>query len=356
MSRWFTQEIVAGGRLPLFCFLVGLIAGFLCIRGSVRLIRAEVRWWFGNIRHGDVHVHHMVFGVVLCMASAVGLIATFGTGTQATGAVLAAGFGLGAALVLDEFALILYLRDVYWKEEGRASVDAVFAAVAVTGLLLLGFRPLTFLDVDAVRDPGSAVPWSFYLLAVIDFSAAIVVLLKGKIWTGLVGLFVWPLLIFGALRLARPGSPWARWRYGTRKMARALRRERRLRRPMIRAKIYVQDLTAGRPDVPHAKVEAERVLDRVVHAAPRPVPRAPISRRRRRSGTINRLPRARHARVRAVQRVDTWSATPPNYQEYEPVEPRIVGPAADDPLGRQGPLLATTARTVINSDEHARLH
>ncbi|MDF0531253.1 hypothetical protein P0W64_17200 [Tsukamurella sp. 8F] len=349
MSRWFSEEIVAGGRLPLFCFLVGLIVGFLCIRGSVRLIRANVRWWFGNIRAGDVHVHHMVFGVVLCMVSAVGLIATFDTATRTTGALLSGLFGLGAALVLDEFALILYLRDVYWQEEGRASVDAVFGAVAVSGLLLLGFRPLEFLDVNAVRDLGSPLPWSFYALAMVDFGAALVVLLKGKVWTGLVGLFVWPLLIFGALRLARPGSPWARWRYGDRKMARALRRERRLRRPLIRAKIYVQDLTAGRPDVPHAKLEAERVLDRVVHAAPRPVPRAPISRRRRRSGTINRLPRARHVRSRAAQRPtsNNGAARRLPQQEYEPVEPRGTAHEGGSADGRQGPLLATTARTVF---------
>jgi hypothetical protein len=40
--------------------------------------------------------------------------------------------------VLDEFALILHLQDVYWAEDGRTSVDAVFAAVAVAGLLILG--------------------------------------------------------------------------------------------------------------------------------------------------------------------------------------------------------------------------
>ena len=54
-------------------------------------------------------------------------------------------FGIGAALVLDEFALILHLQDVYWAEDGRTSVDAVFAAIAVTGLLILGFNPLVVL-------------------------------------------------------------------------------------------------------------------------------------------------------------------------------------------------------------------
>jgi hypothetical protein len=34
-------------------------------------------------------------------------------------------YGLGAALTLDEFALWLNLRDVYWAKEGRSSIDAV---------------------------------------------------------------------------------------------------------------------------------------------------------------------------------------------------------------------------------------
>ena len=57
--------------------------------------------------------------------------------------------------MLDEFALILHLHDVYWEEEGRASVDAVFIAVAVTGLLLVGLRPLTY-DYGTSGEPGRA--------------------------------------------------------------------------------------------------------------------------------------------------------------------------------------------------------
>src|SRR5262249_30231191 len=79
---------------------------------------------------------------------------------------------------------------------------------------------------------------------------------KGKIWTGLIGIFVPFLLLFGAIRVGRPHSPWARWRYvpgkrrGEAKMARARKRERRHRQPLIRAKIWVQDLFAGRPSLP----------------------------------------------------------------------------------------------------------
>ena len=88
---------------------------------------------------------------------------------------------------------------------------------------------------------------------------AVVTLLKGKIWTGLFGVFAPPLFIVGAVRLARPGSPWARWRYRDRpgRLARARRREERLRLPVINAKIRVQDLLTGRHDQPPA-TPAER--------------------------------------------------------------------------------------------------
>jgi hypothetical protein len=82
------------------------------------------------------------------------------------------------------------------------------------------------------------------------FLVASITLLKGKIWTGLFGLFVPLLFIAGAIRLARPGSPWARWRYRNRpgKLARADRRERRLRQPVVRFKIRIQDMLAGGHD------------------------------------------------------------------------------------------------------------
>ena len=140
MSSWFSTNIVQTGRLPLFCFFCAFVAGFGFIRLSVRLIRAQVRWWPGNVTPGDFHVHHMVFGVVFMLVGGVtGIVAPGGSLNWRSGA--AALFGLGAALVLDEFALILHLRDVYWTSDGRLSVDAVFVAVGVTVLLLLGIVP-----------------------------------------------------------------------------------------------------------------------------------------------------------------------------------------------------------------------
>ncbi|OZF27058.1 hypothetical protein CH296_24310 [Rhodococcus sp. 14-2496-1d] len=263
--------VIDHGRLPLLCFLLGLLAGFLLIRLSVRMIRADVKWWPGNITPGGQHIHHVVFGIVLMLLAGIGLIAVYVDGSEPVGAALAAIFGIGAALVLDEFALIFYLRDVYWSEQGRTSVDAVFAAVAFTGLLLLGYHPLELLSpADFRADPDPWVRGTLAVLALANLALGVIVLLKGKIWTGLLGLFVLPILVLAAVRLSRPSAPWARWRYTTRpkKMERALRREKRWRRPIIRAKIYLQDAIAGKPSIVHAREATEDELARTVLPAP----------------------------------------------------------------------------------------
>ena len=113
-------------------------------------------------------------------------------------------------------------------------------------------------------------------VAVVTLALAVVVLLKGKVWTGLVGMFITPLLVVGAIRLSRPHAPWARWRYTKRprKMHRSLERERWLRRPVVQAKLWLQHVIAGMPQFPDdAKVDEQ--LDREIHAAPAPPDREP---------------------------------------------------------------------------------
>jgi hypothetical protein len=251
-SGWFETQIVHTGRLPLFFFFIAFLVSFGFIRVSVRLIRAQVRWWPGNVASGDTHVHHMVFGVVFMV---IGGVAGFAVPAHSTPwrAAAAALFGVGTALVLDEFALILHLRDVYWSSAGRVSIDAVFIAGGATALLLVGVTPAGVQDVsNFLQLPGTGPALASLLVTlVLLFAFAAITLLKGKIWTGLFGLFLPILFLVGALRLARPHSPWARWRYGKKpsKLDRARRREQRFREPVIRTKTRVQDLVAGyRPD------------------------------------------------------------------------------------------------------------
>ncbi|TDC74508.1 hypothetical protein E1285_43115 [Actinomadura sp. 7K507] len=242
MGEWFTREIADTGRLRLSCFLVAFIAGFLFIRFSVRMIRRQVRWWPGNVSPGGQHVHHVVFGLVFMCVGGVGGLA-IEDGSSGWAATAAALFGIGTALVLDEFALVFYLRDVYWSDQGRLSVEVVFITVALCGLLLLGLRPL---GADDVAGDGF---WSIALALILNASLAVIALLKGKIWTGVLGLLIGVVALVGAVRLARPDSPWARRRYspGSRKEKRARVRERRYRLPLQRLGDRLSDLVAGRP-------------------------------------------------------------------------------------------------------------
>ncbi|MDV3128132.1 hypothetical protein M1247_24675 [Mycobacterium sp. 21AC1] len=272
-------DFVSHDRLPLLCCLVAFISTFFVTRTVVRYIRRHAdsdrppRWWQPrNIGHGSLHIHHAVFGVILVMVSGVTMVTLAVNGGMAEFTVAATFFGIGAALVLDEFALILHLSDVYWAEDGRTSVDAVFAAVAVAGLLILGFNPLSFFDVGIWRSDHTWVARAIVvLIAVLTLLLAVVVLLKGKVWTGLVGMFITPLLFVGAVRLSRPHAPWARWRYTSRprKMHRALERERWLRRPVVQAKLWLQDAITGLPRFPD-DAEVDEQLDREIHAAPAP--------------------------------------------------------------------------------------
>ncbi|MGO8768123.1 MAG: hypothetical protein ACLQIK_03425 [Mycobacterium sp.] len=284
MTHWFSHDVVDRGRLPLLCCLVAFILTFFVTRSFVRFIRhrAETgrptRWWHPrNVHLGGVHIHHVTFGVVLALLSGLTLVTLSVDGHEPQFTLAATLFGIGAALVLDEYALILHLSDVYWSEDGRTSVDAVFAAVAVAGLLMMGLHPLMFFlpiwhgaESVALR----AVVGGALALAL---PLAVVVVLKGKVWTGLLGMFIVVLLVIGAIRLSRPHAPWARWRYTTQpdKMRLALQRERTLRRPVVRAKLYIQCAIAGTPRLPDERtIDAQ--LDHDVHPAPPPENTEPI--------------------------------------------------------------------------------
>jgi hypothetical protein len=282
----FWHDVINRGRLPLLCCLVGFILTFFVTRTIVRYIRhlsasdAPRKWWQPrNVGHGSLHIHHVVFGVILVMVSGVTMVTLAVNGGVPEFTAAAVFFGVGAALVLDEFALILHLSDVYWSEDGRTSVDAVFAAVAVAGLLILGFNPLSFFDLGIWRNGHTMeARASVAATAVATLALAVIVLLKGKVWTGLVGMFIPPLLFVGAIRLSRPHAPWARWRYTgkPRKMHRSLERERWLRRPVVQAKLWVQDAISGMPRFPDDRM-VDQQLDREIHAAPPPPQRQPIA-------------------------------------------------------------------------------
>jgi lysyl-tRNA synthetase class 2 len=243
------QAWLGEARAAMAGFLVGLLATFLFVRINTRLIRANVSWWFHDIEsEGGTHVHHMVIGVLLMATVGILLIALAPAGLLAQ--VLALAFGAGVALTLDEFALILRLQDVYWREEGRLSVDAVIIVVCVAGLFVLGLNPFAGLGDTSIGSNFARAAVALFIL--VDVGPVVFCLVKGKIWTGVFGLFIPLLALVGSIRLARPNSPWARHRYPTRprKLAKAQKREARLDVHTIAWRDAFFDLIAGKPHLP----------------------------------------------------------------------------------------------------------
>ena len=224
------------GRLAGFVLLVAFLLSFGFIRMSTRLMRSpKVPWWPGSIKTGGIHVHHLVFGIVLLM-----LAGFLGFALQPHSPwleILAAAFGVGMGLTLDEFALWLHLEDVYWAEQGRQSVDAVIVATLLGGALLLGFTPWDSHDASSVLAATATV------VAVLAIST--IAALKGKYTSAVVGVLVALVGLVAAIRLAKPGSPWAQRRYaeGSGKLARATARGERSRKRYRRW----QDRIGGAP-------------------------------------------------------------------------------------------------------------
>jgi lysyl-tRNA synthetase, class II len=218
--------------------LASMLLSFGFIRFSTRMIRAEVSWWPGNVSPGGLHIHHLVFGIVAMMVA--GFLGFAIQPSDPWIEILAGLFGIGMGLTLDEFALWLYLEDVYWSEEGRNSVDAVILAAILGGGLILGFVPL-----DA-GNGGSTLAIVFSVG--LNLALCVLVALKGKFSAAVVGMFIPPVAWVAAIRLGRPGSWWAKRRYDpgggklTKAEARKIRHDRRVRK--------LQDLIGGAPSLP----------------------------------------------------------------------------------------------------------
>jgi hypothetical protein len=215
-----------------------MLLSFGFIRFSTRMIRAEVSWWPGNVTPGGVHIHHMAFGIVGMMVA--GFLGFVLSPPSPWFEILAGLFGIGMGLTLDEFALWLYLEDVYWAEEGRSSVDAVIFAAIIGGGIIVGFVPL-----DA-GNGGSTL--AILVTVLLDLSICAIVALKGKLSSAVIGMFIPPVAWVAAIRLARPGSWWGKRRYKpeSRKLAKATARKARHDGRVRR----LQDLIGGAPSLP----------------------------------------------------------------------------------------------------------
>ncbi len=253
-SDFWNDQILADQKQGLFLVLVGFILSFAFIRMSTRLMRSpKVPWWPGSVvSDSGVHLHHLVFGIVTMMVA--GALEFAALGASPLTEICAFAFGVGAGLTIDEFALWVYLDDVYWAEEGRSSIDAMVIAAAGMMLVLLGFSPFSF-DTSSVEQTVASILGAAFVFVLVAICFA-----KQRVLHGSVGFFVFPVAIYGAWRLGKPGSAWARRRYGERRPAKQAAAEARFPpdRRTDRFKNAFRDLVGGKPSegVAAAKDEA----------------------------------------------------------------------------------------------------
>jgi hypothetical protein len=232
----YDHYVYQGGREPLFFLLLAFLATFAIARTYTRLARVR-HWRSGSV--GGAHLHHLVPGILASLGSGTAIIA-FRPGDDSM-LLLSLLFGIGAALTLDEFALVFHLDDVYWTKEGRSSVEATLMGAAFGFLCLLASAPLS-------GDPARDGPhWLAGTILFVNVAFGIVAFVKGKAKLGTIGIFIPGVSIIAAMRLAAPKSLWAHYFYSAAKLKRSqVRADCRDRRyTHLRHRLY--DVIGGAP-------------------------------------------------------------------------------------------------------------
>ncbi len=241
LSSWWQSDIVEGYKGPLMLSFVAFVVTFVTTRTITRLIRAG-KGPFHNVSTNGVHMHHSTPGVLLLILGGFTAVAS----PPESALIYLAGLlvGIGASLVLDEFAMIFRLQDVYWTQEGQLSVNMVTLAAACIGLAVVGVSPITTAEMPAGI---AAVRIGAVGVLLVHFALVAVTALKGKYPTALIGMFVSPVAWLAAVRLARPTSPWARWRYNPEKVAKARRRAGEFDKRWAPVRRHWDDFIGGTP-------------------------------------------------------------------------------------------------------------
>jgi hypothetical protein len=128
-------------RERLFWAALGFFVAVAVVRTLTFLIHRDIGP-FHDVEMRGRHIHHLVWGILLLLITGYGWLLQAGTGDKGSrtwaGRVMSMAYGVGAALTLDEFALWLNLRDVYWEREGRSSVEAMLLFAAALAIAALG--------------------------------------------------------------------------------------------------------------------------------------------------------------------------------------------------------------------------
>jgi hypothetical protein len=240
VANWWDEQVIDSGRLPLFLCLLAFVITFVVTRLITRSIRSGRGPFADSVSDSGLHIHHAVPGVIILVCGAFLAVGAHGeAGWAELAGVLV---GVGTSLVLDEFALILRLDDVYWSEEGRVSVELVALAAACLGLVVIGANPFEF-------DGSAGIVAAIASLTTIatHLTLVLITVMKGKYPTALFGAFIPGLASISALRLARPDSRWARRHYDEAKLGRARARAARFDRRWDPVRRGLTDFIGGQP-------------------------------------------------------------------------------------------------------------
>ena len=138
LGKLVHERIPDRPRRRLFVASLSFFLTFAGVRGVVYGVVHHIPP-FHFIQVGGRHIHHLVLGIVILLLVGYGWLCEIGVGSDGSSIFLSRLmsilYGAGAALTLDEFALWLNLKDVYWSPEGRASIDAIilFGALLAAG-------------------------------------------------------------------------------------------------------------------------------------------------------------------------------------------------------------------------------
>lgn len=137
LKELYTFHFQDERRERLFLASIGFLLTFGIVRGITYLIRAGIGP-FHNVSSGGLHIHHLVWGILILILVGYVWLIEQGVGSNWIASVTAILFGVGTALILDEFALWLNLQDVYWTGTGRESIDAVIIFISLLSVGIWG--------------------------------------------------------------------------------------------------------------------------------------------------------------------------------------------------------------------------
>jgi hypothetical protein len=152
VRRAFHEELDPGQRSALLSWLAftGTFAGLRALTFSIRAGKGPFR----NISVGGEHLHHYMWGIALL--SGVGAVAVRGDERHRRHPAVAVSYGTGNALIVDEFALLLDLKDVYWAKQGRISIDVGVGTIALAGSYFAALPVLRRLRRDRQQQPAGS--------------------------------------------------------------------------------------------------------------------------------------------------------------------------------------------------------